>query len=340
MIQLTLHTTFPDELRQEWNALLEESVSHVPFLRHEYLQAWWKSRGGGEWPQAQLALVSGRQDGQLVGIAPLFYTPDHQERPSLMLLGSIEISDYLDFIVRPDDLQPFMDALFDFLPGAGLPDWQTLDLYNFLDSSPSLQALQQTANRLGWDYQQADLQHSPYISLPGDWEAYLTSIDKKQRHEIRRKMRRFEAAEVPARWYLAEDKAALDDEIKGFLSLMEQDEEKAAFLTAPMRETLAEIIHCAFDEGCLHLSFLEIEGQKAAAYLSFDYLNRIWVYNSGFDRRFNDYSPGWVLLGYELQWANENKRCQFDFMRGDEEYKYRFGGIDRQVLRATLTRAN
>ena len=339
MIQLTLHTTFPDELREEWNALLEESVSHVPFLRHEYLQTWWKHRGGGEWPQAQLALVSGRQDGQLVGIAPLFYAPDHQGHPCLMLLGSIEISDYLDFIVRPDDLQAFVDALLEFLPGADLPNWQALDLYNFPDHSPSLEVLEQAANRLGWAYQQTDLQHSPFITLPGDWEAYLASIDKKQRHEIRRKMRRFESAEVPACWYLVEDAASLDDEIQGLLALMEQDEEKAAFLTTPMRQTLAETIRCAFDEGCLHLSFLVVDGQKAAVYLSFDYLNRIWVYNSGFDRRFNDYSPGWVLLSYELQWANQNKRSEFDFMRGDEEYKYRFGGIDRQVVRARLTRA-
>jgi CelD/BcsL family acetyltransferase involved in cellulose biosynthesis len=44
------------------------------------------------------------------------------------------------------------------------------------------------------------------------------------------------------------------------------------------------------------------------------------------------------LLGDILQWCNENKREAFDFMRGDEEYKYRFGAIDRYVMRITLTR--
>jgi CelD/BcsL family acetyltransferase involved in cellulose biosynthesis len=46
-----------------------------------------------------------------------------------------------------------------------------------------------------------------------------------------------------------------------------------------------------------------------------------------------------VLLGYLLQWANENKRLVFDFLRGDEDYKYRFGGIDRHVVRVKITRS-
>jgi CelD/BcsL family acetyltransferase involved in cellulose biosynthesis len=70
--------------------------------------------------------------------------------------------------------------------------------------------------------------------------------------------------------------------------------------------------------------------------LNFDYENRIWVYNSGLDFSFRELSPGWVLLGYLLQWANEHGRSEFDFMRGDEDYKYKFGGIKRDVMRARV----
>ena len=135
IMDLTYHTTFPEALRDEWNALLDESVSHVPFLRYDYLEAWWRHRGGGEWPDAELAVVTARQDGRLIGIAPLFFTPNHDGHPALMLLGSIEISDYLDLIVRPADLTAFLDALIPFLSQPDRPAWQTLDLYNLLDSS-------------------------------------------------------------------------------------------------------------------------------------------------------------------------------------------------------------
>lgn len=337
-MELTLHTTFPEDLREEWNALLDESVSHVPFLRFEYLRTWWEHRGGGEWPQAELALVTARQDGQLIGIAPFFFTPNHGGVPALMLLGSIEISDYLDLIVRPADLDAFLDALLPFLVRPELPAWQSLDLYNLLDSSPTLAAMQSAANRHGLSYQQEQLQHSPYIPLPGDWETYLAGIDKKQRHEIRRKMRRAETSEVPVRWYVTTCDESIDSEIENFLDLMAQDEDKAAFLTVKMRQAMHAIIRCAFEEDCLLMAFLEVDGHKAAGYIIFDYLERLWVYNSGFDHRFMEYSPGWVLLGYLLQWANEHQRTEFDFMRGNEDYKYRFGAVDRFVIRATLSR--
>jgi CelD/BcsL family acetyltransferase involved in cellulose biosynthesis len=48
-------------------------------------------------------------------------------------------------------------------------------------------------------------------------------------------------------------------------------------------------------------------------------------------------SPGWVLLAHVIQWCCENKRYEFDFMRGDEEYKYRFGGVNQYVMRVKLT---
>ena len=335
-MEYTLHTRFPDGLESEWNNLLAESAVHVPFLRYEYLQAWWSGRGGGEWPlEAQLAIVTAHQDGRLAGIAPLFHTPDYDGRPCLMLLGAVEISDYLDLIARPGDLDEFVSGLLAFLPTADLPAWDALELPNLLDSSPSLPALERAAGNNGWNYQVQQLQHSPYIPLPGDWETYLAGIDKKQRHEIRRKMRRAEEMPVPAQWYIVHETAGLDGEIEDFMNLMAQDPEKAFFLTPAMRDQMRTITRCAFEQGCLHLSFLTVNGEKAAGYLSFDYLNRLWVYNSGLDRRFMEYSPGWVLLGYLLQWANENGYAEFDFMRGDEDYKYRFGAVDRFVMRVT-----
>jgi len=334
-MELTLHTTFPDELREEWNLLLDETATHVPFLRHEYLQVWWETRGGGEWPRAELAVVTAREGERLVGVAP-FFAAEWQGRRALLLLGSIEISDYLDLLARPEDLPAFLDALLPFL--AERLEWEALDLYNFLDSSPSLPALKAAAERMGWHYTQEMVQHAPFITLPGDWEVYLAGIDKKQRHEIRRKLRRAEGAEVPVRWYQVCAAESLDSELDDFITLMRQEEDKDAFLTEEMVEHMRETARCAMDEGCLNLAFLEVDGRKSAGYLSFDYLNRLWVYNSGLNYADGYYSPGWVLLSYLIQWAIENGYDELDFMRGDEDYKYRFGATDRYVMRVTITR--
>jgi CelD/BcsL family acetyltransferase involved in cellulose biosynthesis len=351
-MEFTLHRSFTglEPLATEWNALLVESVTHVPFLRHEYLRTWWETRGGGEWPDSELAVVVAHQGGRLAGVAPLFAAKNREGDPALLLLGSIEISDYLDLIVHPTDLSVFISGLLDFLghygpaglsvaaPEAESKPWKILDWQNFPEGSPTLPVLKSAAEKRGWTFFKEQTYHAPSIPLAGDFETYLSGIDKKQRHEIRRKMRRAEESDRNVRWYLVSDGATLDAEVDAFLAMMAEEPEKTKFLTETMRRQMQLSCRAAFENGWLQLAFLEIDGQKAAGYLNFDYLNRIWVYNSGIDRRFLELSPGWVLLGYLLQWANENKRAEFDFMRGDEEYKYRFGGVDKFVVRAKVTR--
>ncbi len=339
-MEFFLHKDFTElaTLAEDWNSLLAEGVTHIPFLRYEYLSAWWETRGGGEWPEFELAVVTAHQSGRLVGIAPLFCARNLESQAALLLLGSIEISDYLDIIVRPQDLSGFMSGLLEFLARPATPDWQLLDWDNLPEASPTLPVLQAEAEKRSWAFRQERTYHVPSIPLTGDFETYLAGIDKKQRHEIRRKMRRAEESGQAVRWYIVKDASTLDAEVEAFLELMAEDPEKAAFLTPAMRKQMHLACRAAFECGWLQLAFLEAEGQKAAGYLNFDYLNRIWVYNSGINRRFMDLSAGWVLLGHLLQWANKNKRTEFDFMRGDEEYKYRFGGVDRFVVRAKVTR--
>ncbi len=322
-----LHTDFAtlEPLQDKWNALLQRSITNSPFLRYEYLKAWWQLRGGGEWPpEASLMVVTASQEGELCGIAPLFRYEDR-----LLLLGSVEISDFLDLIVPAADLPAFLDGLLNFLP----PDWQQLDWANVLDASLTRQALADCAAAHGWTFEDHILQPAPYIPLPGDFETYLAGIKKKQRHEIRRKMRRAANYHEPVTWRIITEEEELDEAIEACCELMSQDPDKQAFLTQTMRSQMHALLHAAFRAGWLQLAFLEVGGKKAAGYLNFDYDNRIWVYNSGAHPDFLHLSPGWVLLGHLLQWANENGRREFDFMRGDETYKYRFGATDRFVHR-------
>ena len=338
-MEFKYHNTFPDELENEWDDLVTAGPAQKPFMFYSVVKSWWETRGGGEWPEeAELNIVTAWRDGQLVGIAPFFFVPDHDGRASLLLIGSHEVFDYLDLAARPEDLQEFVSGLLQFLQAQEQFQWKVLDFYNLLDDSPTLKLLEAEAQKLGWQYNLEELQPSPYILLEGDWETYLAGVKKKQRHEIRRKIRRFEELEQPQRWYFLKDRTLLDEEMETFLDMMEQDSGKQNFLTPAMREYMHEIARCYFDAGYLLLAFLELDGQKIAGKMLFNHANRLWAYNSGVNQGFNEHSPGWVLLGYLIQWATENNFEMFDFMRGNEEYKYRFGAVDRFVMRATLTR--
>ncbi len=338
-MEFAIQEEFDDTLRTEWNALLHESVSDVPFLQYDYLKTWWKHLGGGEWKQpARLAIITAREGEALVGIAPCFVTL-HDNKQTLLLLGSFEISDFLDFIVKAADAPQFISGLLEYIRTdlAQKLAIEVLDFYNLLDQSPSLALLAQAAEKMGLKSEQEQLQHSPYIRLSGDWDTYLAGIDKKQRHEIRRKMRRAEESEFAVTWHVVESEKQLKEESEVFLELMNQDKDKQAFLTPQMRVQMKEIMRSAFDNGTLQMAFLMVNSSYAAAYLNFDYQNRIWVYNSGLDYDYMDYSPGWVLLGHLLRWANENGKTEFDFMRGSEDYKYKFGAVDRFVMRMKIS---
>jgi CelD/BcsL family acetyltransferase involved in cellulose biosynthesis len=339
-MEFTLHTNFESlaPLAGEWDAMLAESVTDAPFLRFEYLRDWWQTLGGGEWPQAELAVVTAHEADHLVGVAPLFEAVNRDGQPALLLLGSIEISDYLDLIVRPVDLPRFVSGLLDFLASRGTDSWSALDWVNLPEASPTLPALEAESVKRGWTFTREIYQPAPYIPLPADFDTYLAGIDKKQRHEIKRKMRRAAEHAVPVRWYLVEDESTLEAEMDAFFALMVQDPAKEKFLTEPMRRQMLATARTALRGGWLWLAFLEVGGHKAAGAFNFDYGNRLWGYNSGVNREFIELSPGWVLLSHSLQWACEHGRSEFDFMRGNEEYKYRFGAKDRLVMRGKVVR--
>ena len=338
-----LHRDFSEITPEAWNGLAEQSIADTPFSRYEYLSQWWKTLGGGEWQVGAgshppiLVLISATEDEQLIGIAPLFLA-DYDGQHALMLVGSIEISDYLDLIVREGDLPRFLSGLLDFLISGQDKNWSALDWYNLPDSSPTLAALKVEAAQRGWTHHEEIYHPTPRIPLNGSFEDYLSRIDKKQRHEIRRKMRRAAESEKTVRFTIVDGTEDINAEINAFFDLMVQDPGKAGFLHPAMREQMTVTIQNAHAHGYLWLAFLEIEGAKTAASLNFDYRNKLWGYNSGVSSEHRELSPGWVLLTHTIQWCCENGRYEFDFMRGDEEYKYRFGGVNGYVMRVRLIR--
>lgn len=327
-------------LADEWNALLKDSATDVPFLRHEYLWAWWQHRGGGEWPQdSRLHIITARgENDELIGIAPLFQTTNRDGVPVLLFLGSVEISDFLDFIVRESNLPAFIAEMLNYLAGPDAPEWHCLDLFNLLEESPSLTALQAAADARGLQFKQARLQPAPLITLPDNYDAFFEMLDGKDRQELRRKLRNAGGFFMPVTSYTVQDSETLDGEIDAMISLMVQDEDKAKFMTPAMDQQMRAIFRAAWEAGFLRLTFLTVGDQKAAGVVGFDYNNRIWGYNGGMDLKFERLAPGVVIMSMDLEDVIGRGYEAYDLMRGSEEYKYRFGAVDRWVIRATISR--
>ena len=326
-------------LEPEWNQLLTQSVQDVPFLRHEYLNAWWQHHGGDEWEADELLVLIARdQEGNLAGALPLFKSKNHAEMETLVLLGSVEISDFLDVLASQELLPEFWEAVFTYLTGPEAPSWDKLALFNLLEDSPTLAALENAAQNYGLNFAQERLQPAPCIALPDSFDDYLESLDGKYRRELMRKIRNALGYFIPVTVERIGPEDDLDAAMDDFFAMMREEPEKDRFLHPAMVEQMRAVVKAAADEGWLDLRFLLVGRERAAGYLNFNYNDRIWVYNSSRADKFSNVSPGIVLLGLLIEEAIEQGKTEFDLMRGDEEYKYQLGGVDRWVVKAEVGR--
>jgi CelD/BcsL family acetyltransferase involved in cellulose biosynthesis len=321
-----------EALAGEWNPLLHHSDTDTVFLTYEWQQTWWRFFSSGR----ELFLISLRQDGALVGIVPFYRQKLENGQTVIELIGGKDICDYLDVLLLPDYRDQAYHTVFEFLT-TEMMDWDALNFHCIPAASP-YQPLHRAAmkQRLIANRQVEDV--CPIIPLPATWDDYLAMLDKKQRHEIRRKIRRAEG-EAHVQWYVTSDPDLLSEDMDAFFDLHRKSSpDKEDFIGEPaMQGFFQEIARLALARGWLELSFLLIDGEKAATMLCFAYNNRTLVYNSGYDPlRFGYLSPGIVLLGYHIQDSIAKGRTAFDFLRGDEVYKYRFGGQDSEVFRITV----
>ncbi len=109
-----------------------------------------------------------------------------------------------------------------------------------------------------------------------------------------------------------------------------------AFMNQKRKRFFLEMARIFLQKEWLELLFLEANDAKLAALLNFKYRDIVYVYNSGYDPEFSRWSPGWVLISYSIQYAIEGGIKNYDFLRGNESYKYRFGAKDFEVYRYTI----
>jgi CelD/BcsL family acetyltransferase involved in cellulose biosynthesis len=328
-------------LAAEWNDLVGRTRFNSIFLTYEWQTTWWDSLGQGD-----LWIIAFRcpQSQALIGIAPLFLhtmeTGANTGKRQFNLVGCIEVSDYLDIIAARDREEEVYAALLAWLHSPEAPAWDILDLCNLPEASRTYHALPELAAASGLRVEVVQEDTAPQFALPMRYELYLQEqVEKKQRHEIRRKQRRAER-EATLGFYVVGAEHLLEAEIDDFVVLQRASRvDKADFMTPRMRRFFLAIARRMLAAGWLRLLFLTIDGDKAATLFAFEYDHRFWLYNSGYDPDVHaQLSPGWVLLSYAIQYAIASGCRVFDFMQGDEEYKYRFGAVDYKVMRVTLHR--
>lgn len=295
------------------------------FVLPAWLKTWWSNFGSG----FELYLGVARSADSIIGIAPMLL---HDKTASIM--GGRDVCDYLDFIVAPGSEADFFAALLADLKSLGIAQ---LDLGPLRPDSvaytqflPMLKAQQYPVS-----CQEEDV--SVEMSLPASWDAYFESLDTKERHELRRKLRKlFAAGKISYRWLKTQGEinASMDTFLKLFAL---SQEEKAGFMTSGMESFFRSLAASLSEVGLMRLGVLELDAVPLAMVVGFDYGDAFYLYNSACDPRYNYLSAGLLSKALCIKESIEQGKQRYDFLKGNEGYKYHLGGKAITLYRCQAT---
>jgi len=160
------------------------------------------------------------------------------------------------------------------------------------------------------------------LTLDTGYAGWLDGIGKKERHEVRRKLRRCTAdlGELG----LVRDAGAFS----AFVAMHRSAPgDKGAFLTEQTEMFFAALLA----DGGAVLDVLTASGRPVAAAFGFEDDEGYYLYNSAYESDVAASSPGIALLAHLIEARAGAGVTRFDFLKGDEPYKFRLGAAPRPL---------
>ncbi|NOT57113.1 MAG: GNAT family N-acetyltransferase [Deltaproteobacteria bacterium] len=284
----------------------------------------------------------------LVGLLPLrFLPPSPAERISwatervftmageevqgLGMAGS-PLADYTGFVCSAGYEEMVFAAFADHIQS--LLEWRYLEIHDVLDSR--LDAFLNHFPEPRFQVERHPPTPCPFLKLTDTWDAYLATRPRpRMRREIRHDLRTLERLPSLRRTSVVDDSEL---QISTLLALWQ-----GRWGALPERQLTQyrAIFRSCLESGCLWLDILWDRDTPIAGLLAFlDHKQRSFCfYITGFDERYAALSPGTVIVAHAIREAIRGGYRVFDFLRGDEPYKFALGAEVRQTENVTIHRA-
>ena len=315
------------EIETEWQSVLQDSPADTLFLTPQWQKVWWDTFGEGQ----TMCGFSYPVDDGVVGIASFTKSGN-----TISFMGIQDNFEYNDFLIRLGYEEGFYQTLLESMDNQ---DFQNLCLFSLRDTSPTLELFPDMARKMGYTVEIEEEDVTSGIALPGTWDEYLALLNKKDRHELRRKLRRMDS-QSDWKWYSLSEPTQVAERLSEFISLMRQSRaDKDEFMTPERERFFSNITQRMAELGQLHLYFLDMDGSTVATSLCFDYGGSRLLYNSGYDPEYGYFSVGLLLNAMCLKDAIEQGLDYFDFLRGPEPYKAHLGGQQRSLYQMVVTKS-
>lgn len=301
---------FSDDLAPLWEAALEKESIQYPFLTFSWHRHWASHFGSDEHfsifadPDTHMVVPLSIRDGVA------------------HFTGGEEIADYLDAIGADTKKAAAWKSILPTLQAQGATK---LSLRNVPEGSGTLAYFRSLPKATV-----AEEDVTPTIALPSSFDAYLENLNRKDRHELTRKMKKFENEHQLLSFH-PRNGTAID--MNFLLQLMKHDPDKRTFLTSHMTEFFTELPKVF--KGSLWQFVLTQENRIVACTVAFHADDSLLLYNSGFDPKYP--GAGWYIKVKTIAWAIEQGLSTYNLLQGNERYKYDLGAKDAAVYQITLS---
>lgn len=311
-----------------WEDLSRRGPRTSPFLSPRFLLPWYRALGRG----CDVRVARWARDG----------VPDEgllflcRCEGGWTFLGGEQVADYLDALVDPGRAEAFWREFLERgLPAIG---GGPLRLPGLVEGTPALSFLPSICREMGLSCSVEEIDRAPFVSLPGSFDEYLERLAKKDRHELRRKMRRAGELLPGLAFRVTRTPEELAIDLPSFVELHRKSHPaKEAFMDEAMEVFFREVAAGFLASGRLRLAFLSTRGVDVASVFQFRTDHALLLYNSGYDPAHRAAHPGLVLIARSIGQAVDEGCTEYDFLRGRERYKYDLGGVDRVVYRLTVS---
>ncbi|MDL1875431.1 GNAT family N-acetyltransferase [Cytophagia bacterium CHB2] len=308
-------------LREEWNDLLAASGSESIHLRHEWLYTW----AVHFLAKKDLLVLRLCEGNDTIGFAPLQVRtirlrgmlPYRQ----VLFLGDPE-SDFSDFIVARHREQA-LRAIFARLRSR--LTWGEMLFHNISDTSPNLYALKDILVRESAIVREQTKCY--YIDTQAvTWEQYYATTSKSF---VQQDLRRLHNHLRDKNWEVVESPLTdIHREIETIYFLHHCSQTRKARSSYYASDRYRRFIAAMMEElkrfGEIRLFYLLLDKKPIAFVLGFHFRKIFYYWNIGFDSAHQKLSPSKVLLAEVIQRCFHSGVNEFNFMRGDSDYKTRW----------------
>jgi CelD/BcsL family acetyltransferase involved in cellulose biosynthesis len=315
-------------LRPGWERLVALCGHASPFQTPQWLLPW-----SARFAPGQVWALAARRGERLVGLLPLRIVEAAGVRTASFLGQGV--SDYGGVLVASGrDGEGVTEALLAHLRDRRSGRWDLCDL----DQLPPGDPLHAARLPRGLDEESRDQEVCPSVALPASAAALGASLPHRLGPRIERSLRRLHR-ETQARFERANE-GDLEEFLDAFFRLHAAEWHQRGTTGVLADETLQsfhrEVAAGMLAAGRLRLYGLRIDGQVRAVLYGFVQGRRFFSYLGGFDPRLAVLSPGTLMIWQAMTAAIAESLEEFDFLRGGEPYKYRWGARDRVNRRRVL----